>query len=338
MARENTGNGSGALRAPGSGLAPGVFEAVRCIDTPQVQREVAQIAPDAPLYEVVNRMWWGQRGTVAVTEGEVLIGALSEDDLLRVVHYALRDHDEDFHAKGASLLIWEELFGDLCVADAMSGIGEIAVVDESATLLEGVQRTFQTKSSGARRRYIFVVDANRRVVRVVSMRDVCRFLIAVYDNGEAAQRLPVSDHPALRQAVREILDLPVGIIRSKRSFGHVPVEGSIEDLGAAMIEKMWRGQRGYVLVPFFDGAPQGICTRRDLLRAARRPYCRIRDLAVANLMSTQVKAASRLITLGGVFKLMAIGGYRHMPLLEPDGHVECVLSMWEGVTLFASPE
>ena len=105
-----------------------------------------------------------------------------------------------------------------------------------------------------------------------------------------------------------------------------------------MIEKMWAGQRGYVLVAFFDGAPQGICTRRDLLRALRRPHCRIRDLAVSHLMSAQVKASSRLITLGGVFKLMAIGGYRHMPLLAPDGGVECVLSMWEGVSLFASPE
>ena len=138
--------------------------------------------------------------------------------------------------------------------------------------------------------------------------------------------------------MRETLDLPIGIIRSSRRFGHAPISASIEDLGAEMIEKMWTGQRGYVLVSFFDGAPQGICTRRDLLRALRRPHCRTRDLAVANLMSAQVKAASRLITLGGVFKLMAIGGYRHMPLLEPGGQVECVLSMWEGVALFASAD
>lgn len=334
MAIAATGNGS--ARWPAS--ASSVYGSVRCIDTPREQREVGEIAPDAPLYEAVNRMWWRQRGAVAVTEGEALVGCLSEDDLLRVAQELIRDHSEELHAKGGSLLVWDELFRDLRVSDAMSAIDEIAVVDENASLLEGVRRTFQSKSSGARRRYIFVVDGDQRAVRVVSMRDVCRYLIAVYDDGEAATALPIENARLVRQVVRETLDLPVGLIRSNRRFGHTPVEASIEDLGATMIEKMWNGRRGYVLVAFFDGAPQGICTRRDLLRALRRPFCRVRDLAVANLMSAHVKAASRLITLGGVFKLMAIGGYRHLPLLEPDGQVECVLSMWEGVALFASQE
>lgn len=329
----HAGNGSAGVDA-----APaGVYEAVRCVDAPRVHHEVGTIAPDAPLFEAVNHMWWRQRGVVAVTDGDALVGCLSEDDVLRVAHTSLQQHGEEVHAKGESLLLWDELFADLRVADAMSPIGELAVVDEHASLLEGVRATFRQKSSGARRRYIFVVDADGRAVRVVSMRDICRYLIAVYDGSEEAHGLAVESTVAVRRAVRETLDLSVGVIRAGRRFGHEPVSASIEDLGAAMIEKMWTGQRGYVLVAFFDGAPQGICTRRDLLRALRRPHCRIRDLAVSHLMSAQVKASSRLITLGGVFKLMAIGGYRHMPLLAPDGGVECVLSMWEGVSLFASP-
>ncbi len=339
MANARAGNGSSPAGPEASpGWAPTVYEAVRCVDTPRVHREVGQIAPDAPLFEAVNRMWWRQRGAVAVSEGDALVGCLSEDDLLRVAHTSMRDCDEDVHAKGAGLLVWEELLRDLRVADAMSGMDEIAVVDEAASLLEGVRATFQSKSTGARRRYIFVVDGDRRIIRVVSMRDVCRYLIAVYDGAAAAEGFPIESAAAVRRAVTETLDLPVGVIRSTRRFGHAPIEASIEDLGDTMIEKMWNGRRGYVLVGFYDGAPQGICTRRDVLRVLRRPFCHIRDLAVANLMSARVKAASRLITLGGVFKLMAIGGYRHMPLLEAGGQVECVLSMWEGVALFASSE
>lgn len=332
MTMAHAGNGSAlATEVPTS-----VYEAVRCVDAPRVHHEVGTIDPDAPLFEAVNRMWWRQRGVVAVTQDDALVGCLSEDDVLRVVHESLRAHGEEVHAKGASLLLWDDFFADLRVADAMSPIDDLAVVDEHASLLEGVRETFRQKSTGARRRYIFVTDVNGRAVRVVSMRDICRYLIAVYDGSEEAHGLAAEGTASVRRAVRETLDLSVGVIRAGRRFGHDPVSASIEDLGASMIEKMWTGQRGYVLVEFFDGAPQGICTRRDVLRALRRPHCRIRDLAVSHLMSAQVKSSSRLITLGGVFKLMAIGGYRHMPLLGPDGGVECVLSMWEGVSLFAS--
>ena len=342
MAEPFVTNGAGASRGPSLVTGPSVYGAIRCLDAPQVHRNIGAIGADAPLYDAVNLMWWRQRGTVAVTEDEAVIGSVSEDDLLRVAQRALHLHDESLEAaaeaKGPNLQIWDELLRDLRVRDAMSALDDMAVVGKDASLLEGVRQTLREKRSGARRRYIFVLDADQRLCRVVSMRDVCRYLIAIYDGGPEAEALPVAGGSQLGRAAREVLDLPVGMIRTHRNLGHEAIAASIDDHGAASLEKMWQGRRGYVLVSFFDGAPQGICTRRDVLRVLRRPYARLRDLAVAHLMSAEVKAASRLITLGGVFKLMAIGGYRHLPLLEADGGVECVISMWEGVTLFSETE
>ena len=340
MAELPVTNGAGAPRtSPLLRGGPSVYGAIRCLDAPQVHHEIGTIGAEAPLFDAVNQMWWRQRGTIAVTEGDAVIGSVSEDDLLRVAQHALRaapEHSAD--AKGPNLPIWDELFRDLRVSDAMTALDDMAVVGTEASLLEGVRQTLREKRSGARRRYIFVLDEGQRMRRVVSMRDVCRYLIAIYDGGPEADALQVADRDALGRAAREVLDLPVGMIRTHRNLGHEAIAASIEDHGAEALEKMWDGRRGYVLVSFFDGAPQGICTRRDVLRVLRRPFARLRDLAVAHLMSAEVKAASRLITLGGVFKLMAIGGYRHLPLLESDGGVECVISMWEGVTLFAETE
>ena len=325
-------NGVGLAARATPGLAPSVYSAIRCLDAPQVHRGVGEVSPDAPLFEAVNRMWWRQRGTVVVVDEGRLVGALSEDDLLRIVLRSLHDRADAVDAHGENLLLWEELLGERSVRDVMSPLRDLAVVTENATLLDGLGHTFEAKESGARRRYIFVVDANGALLRVVSMRDVCRYLISLYDGNGAFRSGPAST-PALRRSVASVLDLPVGLIRSHRDFGHAPIVVSIEDSGSELLETMWKGQRGYAVVAFFDGAPQGICTRRDLLRALRRPHCRLRDLSVANLMSAEVRAASHLITLGGVFKLMAIGGYRHMPLVDAKGQLECVLSMWEGVTL-----
>ena len=281
-------------------------------------------------------MWWRQRGAVAVVQEGRLVGALAEHDLLRTSWRALEGNRTSVDEQGDSLLVWEQLLGDLTVRDAMSRFDELAVADPETSLREGIERIAAASTIATPKLHIFVVDAERRLQRVVSIRDVCRYLIALYSGSSTAPFLEeVASVEALRARVTDALDLQVESIRHHCAFGHPPVLASIEDSGAELLRKMWRGERGYVLVTFFDGAPQGICTRRDLLCALKDPFVRLRDLRVDRLMSAQVKAASQLVTLGGVFRLMTMGGCRHMPLLAPRGEVECMLSMWEGVALLA---
>lgn len=318
------------------GIAPDLFGAIRCSSAPDTRNPMDQVAPSATLPEAVQRMWWRQRGAIAVLDGDRLVGALGEDDLVRICHHALRDQSERVEAHGGNLLVWEQLLGDLRIGDVMTPFEDLAAVRSDASLLEGVRLTLVRTRQGSARRHIFVVDDSGRLERVVSIRDVCRYLIALYDGDrEAPFVAELSDPVGLEAEVRRALDLPIGVIRGHRAFGHDPITASIDDPGAATVEKVWAGGRGYVLVSFYDGAPQAICTRRDLLRALQDPFVRLRDLGVARLMNAQVKAASHLITLGGVFKLMAIGGYRHMPVVDAAGQTEYVLSMWEGVALLA---
>jgi len=328
-----TGNGQWSTL---EGISPGLFGAIRCISAPDTRNPMDQVSPDVSLLEAVQRMWWRQRGAITVVDGDQLVGALGEDDLVRICHRALVDQIDQVEAHGGNLLVWEQLFGALRIGEVMTPYDDLAAVSTEAPLLEGVLLTLVRTRNGSARRHIFVVDEAKRLQRVVSIRDVCRYLIALYDGDENAPFVAELRDPSLLQAqVRQALDLPVGLIRSHRAFGHDPVGASIDTPGADTVEKIWEGGRGYVLVSFFDGAPQAICTRRDLLRALQDPFVRLRDLSVARLMNAQVKAASQLITLGGVFKLMAIGGYRHMPLVDAQGQTECVLSMWEGVALLA---
>lgn len=321
------------------GHAPNVYDAISCLAAPTVTDSKEVVGADTPLFEAVNGLWWRQRGAIPVTDAGRLIGCFSEDDLLRICLESLRSRRDILEREGPDVRIWDGLLEDLRVRDVMTPVTDLAVVGETATLLRGIRATFEENAQGISRRHVFVVDAVGNLLRVISMRGVCRYLIGVYEGAPLTGLFErVEDSDTVRRRTREILDLPVGLIRAHTAFGHKPVVASIEDAGEAMLDKMWRGRRGYVLVTFFDGAPQGICTRRDLMRALRRPYAKLRDLAVDKLMSAQVKASSRLITLGGVFKSMAIGGYRHMPLVDARGEVECVLSMWEGVTLLAGRE
>ena len=52
-------------------------------------------------------------------------------------------------------------------------------------------------------------------------------------------------------------------------------------------------------------------------------------------MTEPVKTVCEIDTLCGLFKMMAIEGFRHMPLVDEDDKVECVISMWQGVGMLA---
>jgi CBS domain-containing protein len=210
------------------------------------------------------------------------------------------------------------------------------VVRSGAPLCDGLTQICGATRDGTRFRYLWVVDAEDAVQRVVSIRDVARSLTRIYDGDFPVAGFGSEDHYGqARSAVAQVLDLPIGAIRERLVLGHSPSMIRIDASGEETVGRLWGDRRGYLLTALPDGAPLGICTRRDLLRGLRNPFADLGGLRFARLMSGNVKTVDDTNTLCGVFKLMAIEGCRHMPVVDATDRVVRMISMWEGVSLFA---
>ena len=75
--------------------------------------------------------------------------------------------------------------------------------------------------------------------------------------------------------------------------------------------------------------------QHDVLCALENPFVRLEALCAARLMSAPVKTVSEVDTLCGLFKIMAIEGFRQMPLVDDDDRATRVISMWQGIGLLA---
>ncbi len=298
------------------------------------EKAIESISPGESLSDAASRLWWRQMGALPVLDGDRLLGCLAEDDLLRAIAERLEERKEDVEEYGGDLSVWDGLLGGLCVADAMSPRSELPVLPRDTSMLEALHHTYAASEGELRRRYLLLVDDGDRLVRIVSIRDVARYLTALYDGRFPSDRFygPEAFDRA-SDCARRTLDFSLGAIRTELRLGHAPVVADLRDGGDDTVRKIYQGRRGYVVVPFSDGAPAGICTRRDVLRALKEPFLRLEGLRVARMMSGEVKTVTPLITLCGLFKLMALAGCRHMPVLDRNDQVECVISMWEGVSL-----
>jgi CBS domain-containing protein len=279
-------------------------------------------------------MWWRQMGALAVVDGERLVGCLGEDDLLRVAVERLEAAKDAVEEEGGDLLVWESLLGGLRVADAMTPRGELTVAPPGTTLLEGLHQAFRSSPGPTSSRYLFVLDEREALARVVSIRDVARYLIAL-DDGSFDAFADAAAGARARRTASAVLDLSIGALRERLALGHAPPSLAIDEPGDATLRRMWQGGRGYAIATEADGIPVGICTRRDALRALRHPFLRLDGLRVARIMTRDLRSASAGETLGGLFKSMAIEGCRHMPILDEADRVACVISMWEAVALLA---
>jgi CBS domain-containing protein len=275
-------------------------------------------------------------GALGVIDRGRFVGSLSEDDLLRATARRLEERADLVEDQGESLIVWEKLLDGLRVGDMMTSRDELPVVPTGAPLDDGLSQICGATVHGTRFRYLWIVGGQGEVVRVVSIRDVARSLTRLYDGDFPADRFadPRSYDDA-RRTLAFVLDLPIGAIRQRLSLGHAPSLLRVDATGLETVSRMWGDRRGYVLTTLRDGAALGICTRRDLLRGLRNPFADLGDLAVARLMSGTVKTVADGNTLCALFKLMAIEGCRHMPLVDGSDRVVRMISMWEGVSLFA---
>jgi len=328
---------SDGLAELSSGAAPALFGALPCQAIAPTARRLEAADPDEPLQAAASRMWWKQVGALAVVGDGALLGSLSEDDLLRTLAARLDAHKAEVEAAGAELRVWDELLGGLCVADAMTPRAELPHIAETSALLAGVAQVCAPNAAGSRSRHLWLMGERGDVARVISIRDIARYLTALYDRDFPAEAFPSErDYRRARSTGDALLDLSIGAIRERTELGHPPVVAPLEASGAEIVQRMWEDRRGYAIAVFTDGAPTGICTRRDVLRALRSPFVKLSDLRAARLMTVRVKTVTDIDTLCGLFKLMAIEGCRHMPLVDGGDRVERVISMWEAVALLAA--
>jgi CBS domain-containing protein len=312
------------------------LRAVSCDALARTGRRVELADPDEPLQEAASRMGWRKVGALAVERDGQLLGALSEDDVLRVTAERLAENVEQVEDVGDALPVWEDLLGGIRVSDAMTPRAELAVVLPGVDMIDGLGHICAATPYNTRFRYLWVIDEKDEVQRVVSIRDVARSLTRIYDGEFPLEGFLDPDGAAeARLVVAGVLDLSIGAIRRRLSLGHGPSVIRTAASGEETVTRMWADRRGYVLTTLRDGAPLGICTRRDLLTGLRSPFAALGDLRVAKLMTGQVKTVSDTNTLCGLFKLMAIEGCRHMPLVDSSDRVVRRISMWEALSLFA---
>ncbi len=312
------------------------LRAVACDTLAHAGRRIELAEPDEPLQAAASRMGWRKVGALAVKRDGRLLGALSEDDVLRVAAARLAENVEQVEDIGDPLPIWEDLLGKLDVSDAMTPRAELAVVPPGIDMVEGLERICSATRYTTRFRYLWVIDEHDEVRRVISIRDMARSLTRIYDGEFPREGFADPGYAAeASNVVAGVLDLSIGAIRDRIALGHGPSVIRTEASGEETLTRMWADRRGYVLTTLRDGAPLGICTRRDLLSGLRSPFATLGDLRVAKLMTGQVKTVSDTNTLCGLFKLMAIEGCRHMPLVDNADRVIRMISMWEALSLFA---
>lgn len=314
-------------------LAPTrLFASVASDAIARVDRRLEAAAPDEPLLDAVSRMWWRKMGALAVVEEGRFVGALTEDDLVHVLADRITERGET----SGDLVVWETLLAGATVRDAMTPRPDLAVVGAGTSLQAGLEATFGPTRSRRRKSYLFALDENDAPLRVISFRDIARYLMRLYDGELPATLFPGPDAFALAQRLAwSVLDLSLGELREQESLGSPPDPLAADASGVETAQRMARRARGYAVVLAPDGELRGICTRRDLLRALKNPFVRVDGLRAARIMTEPVKTVCEIDTLCGLFKMMAIEGFRHMPLVNEADKVECVISMWQGVGMLA---
>lgn len=317
------------------GLAPNaLFGTVAAESVGRAERHVESTRPDERLADVASRMWWRKMGALAVLEDSRLVGVLTEDDLLHAVAAALRekpDAEDD-------LLLWGGVLPNATVRDAMTPRDDAAVVPVGTSLLGGLQATFGPTRTQRRKGYLFVVDAAEAPARVISFRDIARFLVRLYDGQLPDGVFPSAAVRAEAQRVAwRVMDLSLGLLRERERLGSPPDSVLPDATPAETIAKMVVRARGYATVASSGVAPilRGICTRRDVLRVLKDPFATLGALSAARLMTENVKTVSEVDTLCGLFKRLAIEGFRHMPMVDEHDQLSRVISMWHGVGMLA---
>src|SRR5690606_29891519 len=131
---------SSGLFAPAPALEPhsdlyGPFAAavealreVSCDALARATRRTEICDPDDSLQAAASRMGWRKVGVLGVVRDGRLVGALSEDDLLRATAQRLGELSALVANVGDAMVVWQDLLGGLQVHDVMTPASELVIV------------------------------------------------------------------------------------------------------------------------------------------------------------------------------------------------------------------
>ena len=118
--------------------------------------------------------------------------------------------------------------------------------------------------------------------------------------------------PPKRQRIHElVLKDPISQLNAPS-----PLIFKAEDTVAAAVGEMKKNRYGSVLIVEGDGRLAGIFTERDLLRRCFGGEKTLEELSLGSVMTSRPNALTQKHTLAHALNAMAVGGFRHIPIVE----------------------
>ena len=130
-----------------------------------------------------------------------------------------------------------------------------------------------------------------------------------YDGPEYADEL---ERPLVESAIEATRYQPVATL---------PSDSTVEQTMRAMAEQ----DVGCAVIVDADGRLAGVFSERDVLNRVAGRFEQIKDSPISTVMTHSVMTAYTADSPGKAMNLMAIGGFRHVPILDVDDKVVGVL-------------
>lgn len=149
-----------------------------------------------------------------------------------------------------------------------------------------------------------------------------------YDNIEGAEsceqcEAPLSDmylHEPATAVERGLLEDHIDVLEPKDPISVAP-DAPVSDVLALMVEK------GIGCVLVVDGGEMvGIFSERDALRKLNAQFAELGSHPVSEFMTNKVEGLARSAKVAFAVHRMDLGSYRHIPIVDEDGHPTGLIS------------
>ena len=95
----------------------------------------------------------------------------------------------------------------------------------------------------------------------------------------------------------------------------------------AVVNLLREKKVGCVLITAKSGALKGIFSERDVVLKVTHQFERNKSRPVSEFMTKEPVTQAPDATIGFVLNLMSAGGFRHMPIVDSDGHAIGIISV-----------
>ncbi len=117
-----------------------------------------------------------------------------------------------------------------------------------------------------------------------------------------------------------LCDLPVNAAQIK-PYTHYPPSLTIDEALALMSEQDFY----CLMIADEEGKLLGVFTERDVLKKVSECYEEVRAKPIGEFMTTGVRTVYETDPLGKALNLMAVGGFRHVPVLSIEDKIVGIL-------------